>query len=491
MVLNGLGFVQQALYLTPQFFKARPTERLIGEGIRPEHLNDDTLGRALDSLYDYGVTELFRDLAAHGAAQLGLASRFAHLDATSFLAHGEYNSERETEDGVVQIRKGYSRDHRPDLNQVVLNLMVEHKAGLPMLMEPLSGNASDQGSFPELIDQHIDHLQNAHGFDYVVADSSLYSASHVEDLDRNGVKFITRVPLAISEAEEVVQETDPAALEPLTEGYEAREHISEYGGVRQRWLVVHSEAAEARAKESAANRRDREHKEEKREFRELLAREFSCREDAKKALSAFEEDLTASTLAEGRVLRAICFTMDEEGTPVETGEESYLLQGKLVPSEARKAELVKRKSFFILATNELDEERLSGRELLKGYKGQSKVERGFRFMKDPWFVASSLFLESEERIEALLMVMTLCLMVYAALQHRIRQGLQAGERSYPDQKGKPTQRPTARWIFQSFEGIHVLHVGSQHLVLNMEEHHRTVVSILGPGYERLYVSHPT
>jgi transposase len=491
MVINGLGFVQQALYLTPQFFKARPTERLVGEGIRPEHLNDDTLGRALDSLYDYGVTELFRDLAAHGAAQIGLAPRFAHLDATSFLAHGEYDSEREGGDGVIQVRKGYSRDRRPDLNQVVLNLMVEHKAGLPMLMEPLSGNASDQSSFPELIDRHIDQLQNAYGFDYVVADSSLYSASHVEDLDNSGVKFITRVPGTLSEAKEIVRETDPAALEPLTEGYEAREHISEYGGVEQRWLVVHSEAAEARAKESAVNRRDREHKEEKRKFRELLAREFSCREDAKKALSAFEEDLTASVLTESRVLRAVCFTMNEERTPVETGEESYLLQGTLVPSEARKDELVKRKSFFILATNELDEERLSGRELLKGYKGQSKVERGFRFMKDPWFVASSLFLESEERIEALLMVMTLCLMVYAALQHRIRQGLQAGKRSYPDQKGKPTQRPTARWIFQSFEGIHVLHVGSQRLVLNMEEHHRTVVSILGPGYERLYVSHPT
>jgi len=67
MVINGLGFVQQSLYLTPQFFDSRPTERLIGEGTRPEHLNDDTLGRALDSLYDYGVTELFRDLSAHAS----------------------------------------------------------------------------------------------------------------------------------------------------------------------------------------------------------------------------------------------------------------------------------------------------------------------------------------------------------------------------------------------------------------------------------------
>jgi transposase len=356
-----------------------------------------------------------------------------------------------------------------------------------MLMEPLSGNTSDQGSFPKLIDRHIEHLQNARGFDYVVADSSLYSADHVEDLDRNGVKFITRVPGTLGEAQEVVQNTDPAALEPLAEGYEAREHISEYGEARQRWLVVRSEAAEARAKESAAKQRDREHKEEKRGFRKILAREFSCREDTKKALSAFEEDLTASALVGSRVLRAVCFTMDEEKVPVETGEESYLLQGKLVPSEARKDELVKKKSFFIVATNELDEERLSEQELLKSYKGQSKVERGFRFMKDPWFVASSLFLENEKRIMAMLMVMTLCLMVYAALQYRIRQGLQAGGRSYPDQKGKPTQRPTARWIFQSFEGIHVLHTEQQHVVLNMKEHHRTVVS----GYEQLYVSHPT
>jgi transposase len=430
-------------------------------------------------------------LSTHAADRLSLAPRFAHLDATSFLAHGEYNSEQESKDGVILVRKEYSRDRRPDLNQVVLDLMVEHQAGIPMLMEPLSGNTSDQGSFPELIDRHIDHLQDAHGFDYVVADSSLYSASHVEDLENSGVKFITRVPGTLGEAQEVIQNTDPAVLEPLTEGYEAQEHVSEYGDARQRWLVVRSEAAEVRAKESATKQRDREHEEEKREFRELLAREFSCREDAKKALSAFKKDLTASVLAESRVLRAICFTMDEEQAPVETGEERYLLQGKLVSSEARKDELVKKKSFFILATNELDEERLSGRELLEGYKGQSKVERGFRFMKDPWFVASSLFLESEERIMAMLMVMTLCLMVYAALQHRIRQGLQADKRSYPNQKGKPTQRPTARWIFQSFEGIHVLHVGSQHLVLNVEEHHRTVVSILGPGYERLYVSHPT
>lgn len=492
MVLNGLGFVRQSLYLTSQFFETKPTERLIGEGIEPEHLHDDMLGGALDSLYEYGVTELFRDVSAHAIDHLGVASRFAHLDATSFSFHGEYNSEEEAPgDDVIHVRQGYSRDHRPDLNQVVLDLMVEHQAGIPTLMEPLSGNASDQGSFPELIDRHISHLQRAHGFDYVVADSALYSSGHIQDLDEMGTKFITRVPGSISEAKQAVAEADLGAMKSLSDGYRGKAHRSEYGNVKQRWLLVWSEEAEQRAIDQAAKQTQREHTEEKKAFRELKEQEFACREDADKALSAFEEDLTASILSGGRILRAVHFTMNSDGTPVETGEESFLLQGQLVPSEARENELVKKKSLFVVATNELDKEKLSDKELLEGYKGQHSVERGFRFMKNPELLADPLYLQEEERIMALLMVMTLCLLVYSALQWRVRQGLKEKGQSYPDQKGNPTQRPTARWVFQSFDGIHVLYVGQQRVVLNMKERHRTVVSVLGPNYERLYVSHPT
>lgn len=395
MVINGLGFVRQSLYLTPQFFETRPTERLIGEGIEPGHLHDDTLGGALDSLYEYGVTELFRDVSAHAVERLGLTSRFAHLDATSFSFHGEYESEGDPEDGVISIRQGYSRDQRPDLNQVVLDLMVEHQAGLPMLMEPLSGNSSDQGSFPELIDRHLSHLQRAHGFDYVVADSALYSADHIGDLEEAGTKFITRVPGTIEEARQAAQEADLKAMKSLADGYRATALHSEYGDVPQRWLLVWSEEAEQRAVDQAAKQLEREHTEEKKAFRDLKEQEFACREDAEKALDAFEEDLTASVLAKGRVLRAVRFTMNPDGTPVETGEVSYLLQGRLVPSDAREAELVKKKSLFILATNELDREKLSDKELLKAYKGQHSVERGFRFLKNPELLADPLYLQDE------------------------------------------------------------------------------------------------
>jgi transposase len=72
MVLNGLGFANRRLYLMPEFFRNKPTERLVGAGIRPEHLNDDALGKALDTLYAFGLTELYRSIAGRAAERMTL-----------------------------------------------------------------------------------------------------------------------------------------------------------------------------------------------------------------------------------------------------------------------------------------------------------------------------------------------------------------------------------------------------------------------------------
>jgi transposase len=106
MGLNGLGFINQALYLVPRFFHNKPTYRLLSPRVAPEQLTDDALGRALDTLYDYGVTALYSLIAATAAKRLGLAPRFAHLDRTSFHVDGRYNSDEEPEGQVVHITKG-------------------------------------------------------------------------------------------------------------------------------------------------------------------------------------------------------------------------------------------------------------------------------------------------------------------------------------------------------------------------------------------------
>jgi transposase len=63
MIINGLGFTQNPIYLSPTFFEGKDTSALIGEGIEAQHLNDDVHGRTLDAIYEYGTTSLLGELA--------------------------------------------------------------------------------------------------------------------------------------------------------------------------------------------------------------------------------------------------------------------------------------------------------------------------------------------------------------------------------------------------------------------------------------------
>src|SRR5262249_21109132 len=106
MVLNGWGFINQQLYLVPHFFQNKPLSRLIAPGIQASHLNDAPRGRALDTLYDFGVTALYGLMAATAATRLGLTRTFSHRDTTSFHVDGRYNSAPPPDEQVVHIPQG-------------------------------------------------------------------------------------------------------------------------------------------------------------------------------------------------------------------------------------------------------------------------------------------------------------------------------------------------------------------------------------------------
>jgi len=137
----------------------------------------------------------------------------------------------------------------------------------------------------------------------------------------------------------------------------------------------------------------------------------------------------------------------------------------------------------------LDDTLLSNRDLLDNYKGQKSVERGFRFLKDPLFMTSSVFLKSQERIVALGMIMCLCLLVYTLAQRYLRHKLKEFNTSIPNQLGKPTVSPTMRWVFQIFEGVHLLikqtQEGVHEIVLNLNLLRRNILQVLGPPFQKL------
>ena len=135
---------------------------------------------------------------------------------------------------------------------------------------------------------------------------------------------------------------------------------------------------------------------------------------------------------------------------------------------------------------------LSDLALTTTYKEQGGVEHGFRFLKDPLFLASSVFVKKPERIIALSLIMVLCLLVYRLAEFRLRARLAETAQTIPDQIQKPTARPTMRWVFQCFEGIELLHVhtstSSLTLVLRLQPVHQLILSLLGPPYEHFSLS---
>ncbi len=145
----------------------------------------------------------------------------------------------------------------------------------------------------------------------------------------------------------------------------------------------------------------------------------------------------------------------------------------------------------MLATNDLSET-LTIEKMLSLYKSQQSVEKGFRALKSPDFLTASLYLKKPERIEALLMVMTYCLMVYAALEHKIRRELKAQSVYFTNLKYKPCQNPTAHGVFFCFQGIDVLTIsGEQQLVLNVEERNSIIINCMTASIKKFIPKNAT
>lgn len=485
MILNGLGFVGRTLHMYPEYFADRPVERLIGKGVKAEHINDDALGRCLDQLYETGVSELFEGLSARTISHLGLPCEGLNLDSTSIHVDGAYKDE----DGnnAIQLVRGYSRDHRPELNQVVLNLITENQAGIPVYMQAASGNINDNEGFKNIVKQHVKSLKAAHGNRYFIADAALYTAETIQSLNEQEQLFISRAPQKLKLVKDAISEQSNYNFTKLENGYSAAWIDSNYGDVKQRWLLVSSEQAKKREQYTLDKRMLKESISALKSLQKLSKQRFACHDDAMKMLGIWMKSQPSMSLSEIDVIEHPIFT--KSGRP-KTAQEpdgyEYQVTGLLASELSFRERKLSEKGLFMLATNDCSDT-LTMAKMLELYKSQQSVEKGFRFLKSPDFLTSSLYLKKPERIEALLMIMTCCLMVYAALEHKIREELKAKDAYFPNLKYKPSQNPTARWVFFCFQGIDILTISEeQQLVLNVEERNRIIIDCMGPTYQQIY-----
>jgi transposase len=450
MILNGLGFSNRPLSLTPQFFANKPLDLLFREGVRAEMFNRFKLGRTLDEVHAYGCDLLFSELALAVCAQEGIDERFNHLDTTSFSLTGDYVPD--SDEHAIAITHGYSKDHRPDLKQAVLELMVSQDGGVPLMSKSWDGNASDTQIFQERAQALLATFRESPNPRYLVADAKLYTEDNAPNLAKLG--FITRIPGTLKLVTQVITQAlqwDTWQYLNARTRYQCIE-LCHYS-LAQRWLVVFSQAALERAEASVNKACQREAEAIKQHLFHLQAKRFATPTQAQEALSGLARKWRYHQVESYELLDHKRYGKKGRptaATPIHAIEWQMQAQVRL---EAKRIEDAKQHTAcFVLGTN-IETEQLSDAEVIAGYKAQSQAEGGFRFLKDPLFFVSSLFVKKPRRIQGLLMVMTLALLVYAVAQRRLRRELARQNETIPNQINQPTSRPTLRWVFQVLDGI--------------------------------------
>ena len=473
MIINGLGFVSKPLYMFPEYFETIACEHLIGTGVKPEYLNDDKLGRVMDKLFIKGLDTIFFIIAVKAAKKFGVSLSTSHLDSSSMHVHGQYNTSlpevifesqkignnQELEEIAVKSPKeitityGYSRDHRPDLKQFIIEMICSGDGDIPIFLKLASGNQADSSCFGQIAVEYHKQLEvNS----LMVADSALYTESNLKMM--SDLQWLCRVPLSIKTAKSLIS-TIPESefIDSTIPGYKLVSKTENYAGIEQRWLVVQSQERRESDLRKLTQKITKAESKAVLDLKKLSQERFACEADAIKALSKLSTQFKYHQINESKVTPAKSNKKDS------LNEISYQISATVCQDESKINTELLSAGRFIIATNVLDSQELSDDSMLREYKAQQSCERGFGFLKDPLFFADSIFLKSPERIESMGMIMGLCLLVYTLAQRQIRNALKESKSTIKNQLGKATNSPTLRWIFQCFHCIHLI-------TLNQEEH---------------------
>ncbi|MFB2838342.1 IS1634 family transposase [Floridanema evergladense] len=496
MILNGLGFVSQPLYMFPKFFENIACEHLIGTGVKPEYLNDDKLGRIMDKLFSKGLDTIFLVIALNAAKKFNVSLSSSHLDSSSMHVHGEYNSSLPEVSFVNQptvnaqtpeelavkspkeitITYGYSRDHRPDLKQFIIELICTGDGDIPIFLKLASGNQADSSCFGQIA---VDYQKQLEVDSLIVADCALYTETNIKLM--SDLRWLCRVPLSIKSAQSLVSTLPESEFVPSTlTGYKFRETTATYAGVEQRWLVVQSEARRESDLRKLSQKIELAQAKTLKELKQLSQDKFACEADAIKALAKLSKTFKYHQIESSKVTE---ITINKPGNPP---EKAYSIWATVCRNEAKINSDVLSAGRFIIATNVLDSTVLSNDSMLIEYKAQQSCERGFGFLKDPLFFADSIFLKSPERIESLAMIMGLCLLVYTLAQRQLRAALSKSKSTIKNQLGKATNRPTLRWIFQCFQSIHLVLLNQELHISNWTQDRDFILDLLPDDCLRYY-----
>ena len=424
-----------ALSRIRQVYAGMDLELLAGEPVEPAELFDGFFATMLDRLWEAGCENFLSTIALTVRTVFDLQPNYVlHSDTTSHVLHGDYDSSEDASDpSLVRPTYGYSKDKRDDLKQIMTG-MVTDGDGLIRFSHVLDGNTADC-KYNYMM---IKTLQEVYGDDFsrytYIADSKMLNKKNLDLISRDDkpVKIISRIPenFAGKLAEKIRIQAYKKPDEWNSLGI-CCEHPAGKGKEPEYWVQTFKrqvfslpvwihiyKSGDAERRLQSKIEKDRAKFES--DLKILTDREYACEPDANTDLVAFLKSHSKSFFSASLSAVESVNEKNPVGRPSAKPKTKKIevvwavCAGKITQNEG-KIELQRQKDeSFCLLTN-IDPDTLGSREVLLRYKAQHKVEHNFSVLKMP-LLASTLFLEKPERIEAMMTLLYFSVLMHGILQ---------------------------------------------------------------------------
>jgi len=433
--VDALELLLKSVLLKPNaLYRIEAWAQAYDPALRPtEHLGDDALGRALDRLFQSDRASLMTALVVQAAKAFDIRTNQIHNDSTSIKFCGAYAHQNPK---AVQLLRGFSKDHRPDLKQLIYCLSVSADGAVPVHFKVYAGNQCDDGTHWETW-QCLCRLLRRCDFLYV-ADCKLCAKDTMLRLDKAGARFITVLPRGRAEVNAFARQAADCQVrwEPLwsrraCRKYARQDHFAYATGTYQmdEGFRIHWYRSSEKRQYDGGDRQDRITAALQR--LERLNQRRGRGPKTQPAIQRAAENILAHYRVKNliqyqiQLLERAEFIQTTRGPP--TAQTTYKRVVETIPhicadkNQPAIASVQTMDGVFPLVTNT----ELSALEVLKKHKYQPCLEKR-HFLGKSVLEIAPVFLKKNTRIEALMFVCFTAQLVAALMERALRQNMARG-----------------------------------------------------------------
>jgi transposase len=474
VLVRNVLLARQPVYGVAEWAAQFPPDLLELGADEVAQLSDDRLGRSLQRLFLSSDPAMTLAVVRHCVQEFQVSLDELHNDSTSISFYGSYEGAAcEGSQGgrpTAAITWGHSKDHRPDLKQLLYILTVSEDGGVPVYFTTASGNTADDRTHCGTWDL-LRELVGRPDFLYV-ADCKLASSENLNYIAARGGRFVTVLPRTHKEdgvfRTRLRKGTPEVAWRTLYEVCDERDEVRDRFSVSPeemvssdgyRLLWYHSQ----RKAELDLATRTRRVQRALTQLEELRIRlsgprtRFRRRDEVEQAVTQIleEQEVTSWVIVQIAEQNQETYQQAKPGRPnartkyVKRTKVGYLLSWEIDHLQLNAAQ--RDDGVFPLLTNDRP---LDAEQVLRAYKRQPVIEKRFSQLKTDFAVAP-VYLQNVARIQGLLAVYFFVLLTQTLMERELRRAMaRAGLKSLPlYPEGRPCRRPTLYRIFELLEPI--------------------------------------